>query len=483
MTNKFKAHPLMILKFIRPTLIMLLLPIITAVIQYVTERNLEGVTGLSVVVLAVILVIAILSWQSYSLECDTEKGVLIITYGFFFKRIAKIDIKKLSSVQTTQNPLDYIFRAVTFKINTEAGVHNRTDFQFKLSLKQSKKVSELLYAKDEYKEIRYTALKVAILAATTSSAFAGLIVAVPVINRAGSFIGKGINNFVEDIDNAAHRIESWLPTVAKGIPTVVTAITISILAAYLISFIYSFLKVVDFKLFIGKKKLEVRSGIIVRTRTSFRKSAINNIRAEQSLLMHLIHRYALKVSVGGYGDVKSESEVIIPLAAKKEINNKLLKYFPSFAAKGEGIIPKRSYLTESRFLFMPVIYLLCMVAVSVFSVVTFENLTTFIVFLTAVIGGLIILLAYMGLFEYKHSTISFGDNIFARSSRGFRTVEVYCPKENIGEIKLVRFIPDRWYKTCRVRILVRSERADNIRVRHLDYETVQKEVYKCFNIE
>ncbi len=476
MIKKFKAHPLMILKFMRPTMIILLWPIVLGIVQYLTQRNLEGITGLSIIVVGVILAVGILSWSSYSLECDTEKRILIITYGFFFKRIAKIDIKKLSSVQATQNPLDYLFRAVTFKINTEAGIHNRTDFQFKLSFKHAKEISEIFYSKDDYKEIKYTALKVAILAATTSSAFTGLFVGVPIINRAGAFLGTGIENLLEEIKHISEKVENYFPPI-------VNTVTIILLIAYFFSFVYSFFRYVNFKLFVGQKKLEVRAGIFVRERTSFRKSAINNLKTEQTLLMQIMKRYALKVSVGGYGDTKSESEVVIPLGAKKEIDNKLSKYFSRFVGEKEGIRPKRSHLTESRFYFMPAIYLLIVGLLSIFFVITFDDLTRFIVFTTAVIAGWILCYAYMGIYEYKYATISFGDNIYARSSRGLRTYELYCPKENIGEIRLIRFIPDRYYKTCRVRVLVRSERADNIRVRHLDYETVKNQVYKCFDIE
>ncbi|WP_289466277.1 hypothetical protein, partial [Klebsiella pneumoniae] len=90
-----------------------------------------------------------------------------------------------SSVQATQNPVDFLLRAVTFKINTEAGNHNRTDFEFKVSVKNSREISKLLYGEGEPQAVKYSALKVAILAATTSSAFTGMLVAVPLINRAG----------------------------------------------------------------------------------------------------------------------------------------------------------------------------------------------------------------------------------------------------------------------------------------------------------
>ncbi len=477
MIKKFKAHPLMIFDFIRPTLFLLFLPVIKGTIQYLTERNFDGVFGFGFFLVCIILAVAVLQWRAFTLLCDESTNVITITHGLFFKRIAKIDIGKLSSVQTTQNPIEYIFRAVTYKINTEAGAHNRTDFQFKLSVKNSRQISETLYGKGEPKAVKYSVLKVAILAATTSSAFTGMIVAVPVINRAGNLLGVGISEMLlNEINNISSKVETYFPPI-------VNTITLVILIAYFISFLYSLLKYMNFKLFLEENKLEVRSGVIVRTRTSFRKTAINNIKIEQTLLMRLLRRYALKVSVGGYGDAKSESEVIIPLGANREVREKLRMYFPFFVPTEKGIRPARNYLTQSRYLFLPALYFLSVIGLSIWFVVSFEDFTRFALFLTFVICALIIGYAYMGLFQYNKSKISFGDNIFARSNRGFRTYELYCPKENVGEIRIVRFLPDLWYKTCRVRVLVRSERADNIRVRHLDYETVKREVYKCFNIE
>ncbi|MBE6787684.1 MAG: hypothetical protein E7537_04990 [Ruminococcaceae bacterium] len=477
MKKIFKAHPLMIFEFLKPTLLVLFFPLIKGLVQYFTERNLEGVVGLFVIVVCAILTVAVLRWRSYKLICNERDQVITIKYGVLFKRVAKIDVYKLSSVQTTQNPIDFLCRAVTYKINTEAGNHNRTDFEFKLSVKNSKAVSAMLYGKGQPKAVKYSALKVAILAATTSSAFTGMLVAAPLINRAGNLLGIGLSDMLlNEINNISGKIETYFPPI-------VNTVTLVILIAYFISFVYSFFKYINFKLFLEDKKLEVRSGIIVRTRTSFRKSAINNIKVEQTLLMRLLKRYALKVSVGGYGDSKSESEVIIPLGANKEIKNKLSKYFPFFVPTEKGIKPAQTRLTQSRYLFLPAIYLLATILLSVWFALRFGDLTRFVFFLTFVVCVTIFCYAYMGLFEFYKSKISFGDNIFARSNRGLRTYELYCPKENVGEIRIIRFLPDLWYKTCRVRVLVRSERADNIRVRHLDYDTVKREVYKCFQIE
>lgn len=477
MIKTIKAHPLMIFGFIKPSLILLFLPVVKGFVQFFTEKNLDGVMGFTFFLLGIIIAIAVLRWRSYSLFCNEEDSVVTIKYGVVFKRVAKIDISKLSSVQATQNPIDAICRAVTYKINTEAGVRDGADFQFKLSVKNSRQVSTLLYGQGEPKAVKFSALKVAILAATTSSAATGILVGVPIINRAGNLLGIGLSDMLlNELNNISNKIQNYFPPV-------VNIISLIILTGYFISFLYSFFKYVNFKLFLEKDKLEVRSGLIVRTRTSFRKSAINDIKIEQSLLMMLLRRYALKVSVGGYGDVKSESEVIIPLGANKEIKNKLSEYFPFFVTTKKGIRPPRNFLTRSRFLFLPAIYFVSVVLLSIWFVWRFDHLTRFIFFLTLVICSLIVCYGYMGLFQYNKSKIAFGKNIFARSNRGLRTYELYCPKENVGEVMIIRFLPDMWYKTCRVKIAVRSERADNIRVRHLDYEQAKQEICKCFNIE
>lgn len=477
MTKTFKAHPLMIITFLKPFLVVLLLPIINGLRQYIRYKTYDNILGAELFLFGVITIIAFFRWKSFSLICDTEKNTVTIKKGLVFKRYATIAISKISSVQSAKSPLDVIFRSVTYRINTEAGIKSRPDFEFKLSLRDSKEVSDLLYGKNYSQPVKFSAIKVAILAATTSSAFTGIIVGIPVLNRAGKLLGLAISDMLlNEINNVSSKIKTHFPPV-------VNVVSLILLFAYLISFAYSFLKFVNFRLFLQEEKLEVKTGFFVKLRTSFRKSAINDIKVEQTPIMLLLRRFAMKVSVGGHGNGKGESEVIIPLGNNSEMKERLKDYFSYFINKGESIKPKRSYLTQSRFLFMPAVYLIITVTAAIILSLRFTDFTRFIFFLTFVVLVLIFCRAYIGLFEYKKGKIRFGESIFCRSNKGFRTCELYCLKQNVGEIKLVRFPTDLFYKTCRIKIIVRSERADSLRVRHLDYETVKKQVYKCFNIE
>lgn len=477
MVKTFKMHPLMLFCFMRPTLIILLLPIIQGSVQCFARHDFNGVIGVTILALCSIFGIAFLRWRSYRVICDKKKQTITIEYGFVFRRVAKIDVTKLSSVQVAQNLFDFIFRAVTFKINTEAGARNRADFEFKLSKKQSKEVLGFLYREENPEQIKYSAIKIAVLAATTSSAFTGALVAVPILNRAGNLLGVALSDMLLDrISSISQKIETYFPPA-------INTVSLIILLAFSVSFIYSFLKYVNFRLFIGKDRVAVRSGAIVRTMTVFRKNAINSIKIEQTLIMKALKRYALKVCVGGYGSSKGEAAVIVPLGKSKDIKEKLEKHFPRFIFSNGAIKPKQSRLMQSRFLFLPSLYFIGVTALAIAGALLFKGLRRFVVFLTFVFCLQIILYAYMGLLEHRNSQISFAQNIFVRGRKGFRSVDLYCPKEKAGEIRIIRFPFDRWYKTCRVKVFVRSERADSIQVRHIDYETAKREIYRCFNIE
>ena len=53
-----------------------------------------------------------------------------------------------------------------------------------------------LYSGEVISKVRFSALRVAIMAAATSSAFSGIIIGVPLINRAGKLLGIGLSEML-----------------------------------------------------------------------------------------------------------------------------------------------------------------------------------------------------------------------------------------------------------------------------------------------
>lgn len=475
MKKEFRAHPLMIVGLIKPFLFVLIFPVIKGVLQYFIKGEVTGILTLELIAFAAITLLAALRCASFRLICG--KSTATIKIGIILRSESVISISKLSSVQTEQNPIDAVFKAVTYRINTEAGPKGSADFEFKLSLKDSKEVSRCLFGEKNPKAVKFSVFKVAVMAATTSSAVTGMIIGVPIINKTGKLLGLALDKMLfDEINNVSGQVKTYFPPIVNNI-------TLIFLLAYAVSFFYSLFKYINFKLFLEEDNLEVRSGFFVRSRTSFKKKSVKDVIIDQTPLMRLFKRYAMKVSVGGYGNSKSESAVIVPSGRRGEIKRQFSIYFPFLAPDGKLLHAKRDNRTKRRFLYFPTLYFIIAIIVSPVLSLVFESFSRLILFLTVVACCIIMYYAYLCIFEFRFGKLKMGKNIFAQTVKGFNTCELYCPRENVGQIKLIRNIPDISRKTCKVVVSVCSESADIIKIRHLNYEEVKKSIAECYGVE
>ncbi len=470
MKKEFRAHPLMIIGLIKPFLFVLIFPVIKGVVQYFAKGEVTGVLTLELIAFAAITALAALRCVSFRLICS--KSTVTVKMGIILRSESVISISKLSSVQTEQNPIDAVFRAVTYRINTEAGPKGSADFEFKLSLKDSKEVSRRLFGEKNPTAVKFSVFKVAVMAAVT-----GMIIGVPIINKAGKLLGLALDKMLfDEINNVSGQVKTYFPPI-------VNTITLIFLLAYAVSFFYSLFKYINFKLFLEEDNLEVRSGFFIRSRTSFKKKSVRDVIIDQTPLMRLFKRYAMKVSVGGYGNSKSERAVIVPSGRRGEIKRQFSLYFPFLAPDGKLLHAKRDNRTKRRFLFFPTVYFIATVVLSAVLSLILRSFSRLILFLTVVACCMIMYYAYLCIFEFRFGKLKMGKNVFAQTVKGFNTCELYCPRENVGQIKLIRNIPDIPRKTCKVVVTVCSESADSIKVRHLDYEEVKKSIAECYGVE
>ena len=476
MNKVYRAHPLMIWKFIKPFLFVLLFPMLRALLQYLEfNRIFQSFLWFEVSFLSVILLAATLRWICFKVEFDGK--AITIKSGVLFKKCAEIDISKLSSVQTVRNPFDTLFGAMTFRINTEAGEKTRSDYEFKLRFKEAKELANALYGDDTVSSQKFSPIRVALMAAATSSAFTGLIIGVPFIKNAGDLLGIAISDMLwSEINNVSSKIES-------AFPPIVNIVTLVFLLSYGVSFIYSFFKFIKFKVVMGEKRIEVRSGIVTRVRTAFNKLSVINVRIEQSSLMIFLRRYSMKVNVAGFGQKRSESQVMVPSGRYNELEKDFSFYFPFLTPRGRLYMPQRGALAVSRFLYWPTIYLLLTLAVSIPLGLRFKDFDKFILFLTIFTLVLIFFYAFVCAIQYKRCRFSLGDTIYISSKRWLRTCEIYCPKEKVGQIKITQVFTDFLYKTCKVRFTVCSETADSLKLPHFDYKNTKDAILRCYGLD
>ena len=464
----------MIFRFMKPYLFILILPFVRAVIQYFTKGEVDGLFFPLLAAFVFVLAVAILGW--FSMQIIVKDGYITVKKGFLFKSCAVIEMTRLSSIALKQNVLDFVFRSVNCAINTEAGTPKKSDFKIKLHKDDAKELYNLIYGAEEMKIIKFSPFQIALLAATTSSAATGIILGVPFIKKASELVGVAISDMLlDEINNVSLRFKNVFPPI-------VNSATIILLIAYGVSFAITFLKNVNFQLKSGEKSIEAQAGLIVRKRIAFKKSMVNDICFEQTPLMRVLKRYSMRVSIGGYGDEKGEKAVVVPVARRDELEQHLKTYFPTLTAHGEKISPPKSLKTLKRFAYIPVLLGAGTITIGIVLILLLPYFDRLILFLTAVLLVIDLYYASICWHNYKFGALCLEENIFASGSTGFTVREMYCNKNKTGLIKLSQTPADRRHKTCKLKLTVRSEGADSVKVKNLDLKIAVAKLNEAFKI-
>lgn len=469
----FRSHPIMIWRLIKRYLFILIIPLVRAVVQYLTQGEVDGLLAIETVAVGFLLTVAVLGWRSIKITVSND--CIIVEKGIFIKTCAKIDVSRLSSISLRQGALDFLFGSVSCAINTEAGRPQKSDFDIKMSVSDAKMLYNLVYDTKNMETIKFSTLRIALLAATTSSAVTGIVIGVPVLNEISKFIGIAVSDMLlTGIDATASKFDNFFPPI-------VNLITIIAVSAYAISFVASFFKNVNFRLKSEKDNIEVQSGFIARKKIMFAKSKVNNVCLEQTPLMRLVNKHCMTASIGGYGDGKGEKAVIIPVAKRQELVKRKKMLFPLFKVGDNQITPIKKAFNLRRFIYIPVLIAYIIVGIGMTLIIIFPYTNRLIVFLMCVALG--VDLYYCGICyrNYKSGWVCFGKCLSASGSIGFTVRELYCERKKVGIIKITQTPADKRYNTCKVKITIRSEGADSVKIKNIDKTAVLKQIKTNFN--
>ncbi len=471
--KKYSAHPIMVVYYLKPFLFVLLIPLFKALIDALFKQEINGVILNEIVLTLIIVLYSVIKWKRFSITL-TDLTVKICS-GLIFCRTVAIPKEKISSVQTVRHLTDRIFSSVTLRINTESGRKGKADFEIKVYKKDAESITAELFESECARTIKFSAVRVALMAAAASSAFTGLVFIVPVIKQTGTLLGTAVEEIV------FARINELSATVSKIIPPVINTITIVFLLLYGISFLISFFKYTNFKVRLIDGIIEITSGLITRFNIAFKVKSINSVIIEQTPLMRFFGRYLVRVSIGGYGDNRGYKSVVIPSARRKEVKTLFSQFFPNVHAQSMLIKPHKH--SRRKFYFIPTVFLLLsIVAYHIVKMLfpVFSEILTFALFI-----DIVVLIYYYNLAEYnvKNSAISVSDILYAKYTRWASTREMFCELRRVGVIHITKWPADRKYKTCNIRITERSESAESITVKHISYDEIKSQISEFYIIE
>lgn len=471
--KSYTAHPIMVVYYLKPFLFILLIPLFNALINALLKQEVDGLLLSEIIITAILSACSLMKWKRFSITL-TDSSIKICS-GLFFCRTVEIPKNKISSIQTLRHISDRIFGSVTLRINTESGRKGKADFEVKVSRCDAQSISGELFSNEAAYTIKFSAIRVALMAAAASSAFTGLIFIVPVIKQTGVLLGTAI----EDIVFA--RINEASAAVSKIIPPIVNTVTVIFLLLYGISFLISFFKYVNFKVRHIGGIIEITSGLLTRFSVAFKGKAVNSSIIEQTPLMRFLGRYFIRVSIGGYGDNKGYKAVLIPSAKKEEIEQLFTQFFPNVHTRSMVVKPHKS--SQYRFYVIPTIFLTVSLLIYCVLKLLFPIFSETLNFVLLVL--LVIAIYYYNLAQYnfKHSAISVSNILHAKYTKRSFTREMFSEACRVGVIKITKWPADRRYNTCNIRITERSESSESITVKHIPYSEIKTQLSRFYGIE
>lgn len=467
---KFKAHPLSILGNLKPILFILPLPYLRMAVIYFLSGK-AGKLGFS----AYFAIFAVVFWAIARYKTTymyVSEKTIVAQRGVFARQTAKIPIKNIAFINVKQNLLDFAFSTGVLSIYTEGGSAKKADFEIKLKKAETAAVLKAIYKEAPAPTVRVKRKRLLITAAATSSAVGGLLIFVPATNRIGKLLGRALEESFYD------KLAQFSEQGTKIFPPVINTLSVLLGVGFAVSFIYAVLRLFSMRVSVGENRCEVHFGLFVRTQKVFLASSVKSVVSKRPLTARFLETYSAGFDLGGGFD-GTES---LPLLSKTE-HKKIFKQNTAFSAKTAILRPKQTVATRNRFLFVPTLLLLGVVALAVMTAVFFSKTGHAAVLFTAIIGGLVLYFALIRLYEYKTGRLLVLKTVHIRTCSGLCPKEICVPKELLGHMVITRLPPDLFKSTCRVRINVHSKSAPSATLRNIDYKTAQKNIEKTFNIE
>lgn len=469
--TRVKTHPLMIFKFTKRYIYILLLPVIRSLLNYGTIGVLSRLVIMECVMAFLILVVSVLRWLFFTVSF--REDCVIVDSGIIIRRNAVMPVEKISVSYTERNLFLAMFGAVSARIDTDSGFKKKADFEIYFS-KKNAALYESVIQPEKRGAVCYRSrfAMAVIMALANASALTGLIVLAPAVKRSGELLGNSIDNRLRDTLTFANAL------LGKIVPPAATVIAVIFVAGFGVSFLLTLFRYMPFKLFDSGEKITVEHGLMAHHRTVISRNAINAVIINIPPVMRAMRFCWVGVSAAGYGKKRGESEVVLPAVNLRQANDFQLGVFDiSTEDKYDLTCPKR---TMKRTLFMPSLLLAVSIITELTLALMFEMFSGMIVLIMTFIQFIILYLISVRVDYQKRGGVSIYDGVTMRSYKRLTIKKMRVKKDKTCMITLSQGPFERRYDVVRLAVTVRAEKPLTMKATNLDKAQTEKLIDRYF---
>lgn len=366
-----RQHPIKIFGYTTKYFYLLLIPLAKYLIAVKFDINswLRD-RWVDILTLLVIFAYAAIRWACVSFKY--EKNYLIARTGFFGIKRTKIYFNKITSASLEESLFMRVIKCCRICIDTPAGGDKNSDLNLVLSRKNAEMLFEAIsvhskkhscpYPKTQYKQKKIYMLIFSLLFSSTLS---GAVLFATLFYKTSGYLDKSLENKLLEQFNT---ITSML---SKYVPTAVMTVAIFIGGGWIISFVNNLLNNWNFTCFRRGKSITITGGILSRRKHFINVQKINYTDMQQSLLMKIFKICSVRIHCPGFGKKRSEIDALIPISTMEDVKNTMKLLLFNSSDSYTKLAPNKNQ--TKRFIFVPIIFLIALTAVSILRKILFSE--------------------------------------------------------------------------------------------------------------
>ena len=467
MKNFRRTHPYTILKKLKISAILLVLPVVRQIL-YRPQNIFEIISSLSLSTLYAILLIiyAIYSYRRYAYGITSEG--ICIKEGLLIKKVFTIPFDKIWTISFRTEFAATLFGAIRVSFDTPGGPGNSYDISGYFSGRNGRRILESIHGKG--KELEYykaNFVNTLLTCAFWANPASGLLFVAPLISGTGNVFGTELTESIigRTIDFRVEFIAKWMSPAAGAVASI-------LLLGWALSMLTGFMRYSRFRVFRKGEFIGISRGMINKSIIYTLKKGIVAVSVDQSLLMRILGLYSAGIFTIGSGKLKYEKSMIVAPESKEKVYRVLEKTLGLTQEERKCVhTPDK---TLKSYLYLPLF-------VSVLTISSIYAADYFIIFnklFRALLLFSLVPLAWWIFFRiYAHRHAHLGitkTHLIVCGYKGLTLKKYFIPFDKIQQITITQSIPQRMNGNCNVRVYLYFEKQAYHTVKHLPLDQVRK---------
>ncbi|MEG1887140.1 MAG: hypothetical protein RR177_03350 [Oscillospiraceae bacterium] len=461
---------LLIIKYLYPYLSLLIIPVIRGVFTYRTHSWPRFFIAEALFALFA-LAVAIAKWHRFHLVVDETQ--LKIKKGLFYRSEFSLFANDIALIAIDKQPFLSLFSARGLRVYVETGSRRKAHIDIPVNIKAAEYILSIYRNKSSRQVYKGSFGSLFLMSAMVSTAATGLLIMAPIVNRAGKLLGTSYNTILNELNKASEYLPNIIPTTAR-------VISIVLLLGYLVAFLNSLLRNINFKVYKVSDIMVITAGVLPNRTIILNVPDIKAISVIQNPAMQLLGRYTVKFSMAGYGLAKGESGILLPCVRKGKIEKFINNYLPQFHYEEiQHRPPSRSF---GRFITPSIITALLIIPVQKLLAGILPEFAELIDFC----GLISILIAFFygitRVRQYACGGVTLDSTLNMITGQFYSLVQIRAAKNDVEYFRIIRYPFDRMVRLCRLKIALRCKNRNLLAFSALDYESLRKSLLEQYGL-